>query len=140
MKQTCPIPRCSFRHERGSSYCAHCGGLVDQMERMVREESPASSRMYVGRSKDPYERLLAHMQEKGLTCVRMLLASDDPYRLCAFESALIERVSYLYKLSNRTTQSLGRLRTDVTNYLYVAWRPKHVATGLTGSQFHRFRR
>jgi hypothetical protein len=120
----CKIPDCPGRPGRGSRFCGYCGGVVDQMEAMTREESRDSGAMYGGRSKNPYERLADHNREKGLTRVRVLLASRNPRRLRAFESALLDRVSYLSKMLNRTTESRGRMRTDVTNYIYVASRPK----------------
>lgn len=125
MSRVCAMPDCGFRRRRGSRHCTYCGGLVDQMVKMAGEESRDSGEMYVGRSKNPFERLADHAKKKGLTRTRILLSTKNPYRACAFESALIERLSHLHKVSNRTLESRGRLRIDVVNHVYIASRPKH---------------
>jgi hypothetical protein len=124
MRDSCQITNCTGRRRRGP-HCALCEGILDKLEREVRRESQTSRKMYVGRAYDPAGRHAQHCVWKGLTRLRVLLVCNDPYRLCSLESALIQRVAYFAKLDNRTTRSLGGLRTDVPNYLYVASEPKH---------------
>jgi hypothetical protein len=125
MSRQCQITNCTGRRLRGGLHCASCERVLDHMDREVSKESGDSSWMKFGRTWNPARRNVQHARSKaGLTRLRVLLVSEDPYRLCSLESAGIRRLSRFAKLKNRTTKSLGGLRTDVPNCLYIASRPK----------------
>jgi|SRR5688572_13626361 len=124
MNYKCITASCLGRRRRGSSHCSRCERVLEHVEREVLRESKDSRRLYIGRGYNLARRHAEHVEKKGLTRLTGLVRCDDPYRACSLESAAIKRLSYLAKLTNRTPKSLGGLRTDVDNYIYVASEPK----------------
>jgi predicted GIY-YIG superfamily endonuclease len=123
MTLKCGNRGCNSSRARGYGMCHSCLADIEHASAVVRRAARGKQDVYVGRTSDLEARREQHARS-GRTEFTTILASRNVEKLLSLESEAIHASSYLYKLANRTTRSLGPVNRSRTNYLYVASTPK----------------
>jgi predicted GIY-YIG superfamily endonuclease len=109
-------------------YCRSCWWqLIALLRSKIEMVASEADEIYVGRTFRPDRRREQHHECSGRDQLTPLHWSKDFEEIVAVEEALIKKLDWHPKLSNKIIQSWGGERPDKRNCIYVSWRAAAVA-------------